>query len=140
MHPANSAEKIKAVEEAVQQVKRAEEEAEKAEGEFITASNSLLEASEEHKSNLRTGKDLDARAKAVASNLGALKSGFAAAQSLVARFDLIVEHGKAGAALTVAGTESTEVAPLSKVDEQIEQTSAPPAQADESNSMDATTN
>merc|ERR1712232_747791 len=69
MHATDSAEKIKEVEEAAQQVKKAEEEAEKAESEFITASNSLLEASEEHKSNLQMGKDLDARAKLVASNL-----------------------------------------------------------------------
>merc|ERR1712176_537312 len=101
MHPANSSEKMKAVEEAAQQVKMAEEEAEKAESEFITASNSLLEASEEHKSNLRMGKDLDARAKLVASNLDMLKNTYSEAQSLVARFDLIVEHGKAGASFTV---------------------------------------
>merc|ERR1712107_400300 len=118
----------------------AEVEAEKAESEFITVSNALLEASEEHKSNLRMGKDLDARAKLVVSNFETLKAAYSAAQSLVARFDLLVEHGKAGASLTVGGTEGRHVAPLSKIDEQIQQAPAVTVQGDECNLMDTPAN
>merc|ERR1712151_946296 len=100
MHATDSAEKANAVEKAVQQVKKVEDEAGPAEVAFIVASNALLEASEENKNNLRKGKDLDASAKLVASNLDALKAAFVAAESTVARFDRVVEHGRSGACVT----------------------------------------
>merc|ERR1712151_299796 len=118
MHATDSAEKANAVEEAVQQVKKAEEEAEKAENEFIIASNALLEASEENKSNLRKGKDLDASSKMVASNLDVLKAEFVAAESMVARFVRVIEHGRSGACVTVVEKESADIAPHSKTDEE----------------------
>jgi len=119
-HSDNVTEKMKMTQEALEHVTKAEGERDERENDAVAAENALLEASEEHKAMIRNGKQLDGHAKAVDSKLAAFKDNYTTVRSVMARFEVIVERGEAGAV-------DTEVAQEDQEDHQVEQ--PPPMQA-----------